>query len=216
MTEYENEPIPGLPGIPPAGEQILWQGSPDWRVLARTAFHTRLVAAYFVLLTAWALISALAQGVGGPGDLLGAGMTALVGVIGVGLLHLLAWGSARTTIYTLTNRRIVLRIGMALPKCINLPLALVGAVDLAARADGSGDMPLTIRGQQKLGYLALWPHARPWKLARPQPMLRAIPKAADVAALIARTCLAANPEGRIAAARPSAAPIESFGEAVAA
>ena len=23
MTEYDNEPIPGLPGIPPAGERIL-------------------------------------------------------------------------------------------------------------------------------------------------------------------------------------------------
>ena len=53
-VEYENEPIPGLPGIPPKGERILWQGSPDWRVLARTAFHTRLVTGYFVLLTGWA------------------------------------------------------------------------------------------------------------------------------------------------------------------
>ncbi len=49
-------------------------------------------------------------------------MTILAGIAAVGLLHLLAWGSARTTIYTLTNRRIVMRIGMAVPKCINLPL----------------------------------------------------------------------------------------------
>ncbi|AJP74046.1 photosynthetic complex putative assembly protein PuhB [Sphingomonas hengshuiensis] len=213
MTEYENEPIPGLPGIPPAGETILWQGSPDWRALARTAFHTRLIAGYFALLTMWAMIATFARGIRSPGDLTGVGMTALLGAICVALLHLLAWGAARTTIYTLTNRRIVLRIGMALPKCINLPLGLVGAVDLAARADGSGDMPLTIIGQQKLGYLALWPHARPWKLAAPQPMLRAVPNAAEVAALIARTCMAASPTGQVAMARPAVA---TFGEAVAA
>ena len=50
MTEYENEPIPGLPGRLPPGERILWQGSPEWRALARTAFHTRLVAGYFAAL----------------------------------------------------------------------------------------------------------------------------------------------------------------------
>lgn len=216
MIEYENEPIPGLPGIPPPGEQILWQGSPDWRVLARTAFHTRLVAAYFVLLTAWALLSAVLQGIRSSSDISGAAMTAIVGTLGVALLHLLAWGSARTTIYTLTNRRIVLRIGMALPKCINLPLGLIGAVDLAARTDGTGDVPLTIIGMRKLGYVALWPHARPWKVSTPQPMLRAVPHAADVAALIARTCQAANPAGQVAAAKPSPAPAQSFSEAAAA
>lgn len=205
MTEYENEPIPGLPGIPPEGEHILWQGSPDWRRLARLAFHTRLVAGYFAALAGWALLTALVQGVHAAGDLTGVAMTILVGLIGVALLHLLAWGSARTTIYTLTNRRIVLRIGMALPKCINLPLGLIGAVDIAAHKDGSGDILLTLTGQQRLGYLALWPHVRPWKLAAPQPMLRAVPGAPDIAALIARACLAANSSDRIAVAeaRPS-------------
>jgi hypothetical protein len=217
VTEYENEPIPGLPGIPPAGERILWQGSPDWRALARSAFHTRLVAGYFALLAVWALVSALTGGgIHTARDLVGVAMTLLVGVIGVGLLHLLAWASARTTIYTLTNRRIVLRLGIALPKCINLPLGLVGTVDLATSADGTGDVPLTITGQQKLGYLALWPHARPWKVVTPQPMLRAVPDATQVAALIARTCLAANPHGQIAMVEtgPSLAP--AFNTAAAA
>ena len=59
MTEYEVEPIPGLPGLLPPGEQILWQGSPDGRALARSAFHVRIVAGYFAILSAWALASAL-------------------------------------------------------------------------------------------------------------------------------------------------------------
>ncbi len=218
MTEYDNEPVPGLPGFLPPGETMLWQGSPDWRVLARTAFHTRGIAAYFALLVAFALGSALAAGIGGPGDLVGVAMTGVLGIVGVGLLYLLAWGSARTTIYTLTDRRIVLRIGIALPKCINLPLKMVGAVGLAARADGSGDLPLGLTGSQKLGYAALWPHARPWRIVTPQPMLRALPDAAGVAALIARNCLAASPDGRIAA--PAPAPqverMPAFAEAAAA
>lgn len=211
MTEYENEPIPGLPAQLPPGEHILWQGSPDWRALARTAFHTRLIAGYFSALAAIALGFAL-SGSGYTGVV----MTVSLGVIGVGLLHLLAWGSARTTIYTLTDRRIVLRIGMALPKCINLPLKLVGAVDLATRADGTGDVLLTVTGRQRLGYITLWPHARPWKLATPQPMLRAVPGAAEVAALVARTCLAASPEGRVVVSENRSTPVAAFAGAVAA
>ncbi len=213
MTEYEHEPIPGLPGLLPPGETILWQGSPDWRSLARTAFHTRLVAAYFALLAGWAIVNAVSRGIGGIADLKGLAMTLVAGIAGVGLLHLLAWGSARTTIYTLTNRRIVLRIGIALPKCINLPLAKVGAVDLAGHADGSGDVAMAVTGNQRLGYIALWPHARAWKLGSPQPTMRAVPDAATVAALVARTCLAANPGGQIAQPVVATDSVPAFAEA---
>ncbi len=104
---------------------------------------------------------------------------------------------------------------MAIPKCINLPLGVIDAVDAKLRKDGTGDLPLYVAGAQRLGYTALWPHARPWALAVPQPMLRAVPDAASVGALIARTCLSAHPEGRIAAfTTPATASI--FGEALAA
>jgi hypothetical protein len=211
VTEYDNEPIPGLPGLLPPGEHILWQGSPDWRALARTAFHTRLIAGYFGLLSAIAAGLALTNG-----GYTGLVMTATLGGVGVALLHLLAWGSARTTIYTLTNRRIVMRIGMAVPKCINLPLGMIASVDLAVRAEGTGDLPLTLTGTSKLGYLALWPHARPLRINRPQPMLRSVPDAASVAALIARTCLAVSPDGRVASPEPQRAPMPAFAKAQAA
>ncbi len=200
MTEYDNEPIPGLPGLLPPGEMIIWQGSPHWRSLARTAFHTRLVAMYFAGLAALSAIFALRHG-----NYVGVELTVSLGLVGLGLLHALAWGSARTTIYTLTNRRIVFRIGMAVPKCINLPLAMIAAVDFAGRADGTGDLPLTLIGAPRLGYLALWPHARPLKIVRPAPMLRSVPEAEAVAALVARACLAANPNGRITPAETKTA-----------
>lgn len=215
MTEYEIEETPGLPGKLPPGERIVWQGKPDARVLARTAFHTRLVAGYFVLLAGWAMGAVLAGG-GESGGLLGVAGTLAGGVLAVALLHLLAWASARSTIYTLTDRRLVLRIGIAVPKCINLPLASVEAVDLAVRGDGSGDLPLRLKGAPKLGFLTLWPHARAWRVVAPEPMLRALPDAVTVAALIARTCLAANPDGRIAAVEGAPEPAPRFAEAMAA
>ena len=183
ISEYEAEPVPGLPGNLPSGERILWQGKPDTRRLMRTAYHVPLVAAYFAALAAWGAVE---------GNWTGVAITLGIGGIGIAVLALLAWGSARTTVYTLTDRRLVLRIGIALPTCINLPLSLVGSADLHRYSDGTGDLAIALTGSQRLGWVVLWPHARPWKLTNVQPMLRSIPEAEQVAGLIARTTGAAQ------------------------
>ncbi len=195
MTEYDHEPIRGLPGQLPAGEHILWQGSPEWRNFARSALHTRWVSAYFAALAIYGLAT---------GKLVAAAAAIAGGVLTQGLLALFAVLVARTTVYTITNRRVVLRIGVALNKCINLPLALIGSADLRALPAGYGDIALVPTGRHRLGYAMLWPHARPWQLAKPQPMLRALPDAANVAAILARACAAVVPNEAVAAAsRPA-------------
>lgn len=186
MTEYDHEPIRGLPGDLPPGEQILWQASPDWRTFARSALFTRPLAAYFAALAVLAFAG---------GNLAGAVVIAVAGAVTQGLLALFAVLVARTTVYTLTNRRVVLRIGVALNKCINLPLGLVGAADLRARGGDHGDIALTLTGRHRLGYAMLWPHVRPFRLSQPQPMLRAVPQAARLAEALARACAATAPEG---------------------
>ena len=62
----------------------------------------------------------------------------IAGALGIGLLMLYAWAVARTTVYTLTDKRVVLRIGVALNKCINLPLTQI-APALVARLRGGSD-----------------------------------------------------------------------------
>lgn len=168
--EYEDEPIPGLPGRLPPGETIIWQGTPDWRGVARGVFHTRLVAAWFVIVAGLAFVA------GGTG-LTGALITLAVAVLGLGLLAVLARAQAISTIYTLTNKRVVLRFGVALPKCVNVPLALVGKADAKPAGAGMVDVSLTPTVRFPLAYLQMWPHVRPWKFGSPQPMLRAVPEA---------------------------------------
>lgn len=197
ITEYESEPVPGLPGLLPKGETIIWQGSPDRRVLTRTALHTGGVAAYFAALVVFALAAALWQGVRAPGDLAGVGLTVGGALVGLALLQLLGWAIARSTIYTLTDRRIVLRFGVAMPKCINMPLGMIANVDLRKRTGGTGDLAIRLNGEQRLGYAALWPHARAWHYREPQPMLRAVPDIDRVATLLARACLSIQTGGRV-------------------
>lgn len=172
--EHDHEPVRGLPGPLPAGETILWQGSPDARLFLRGALHARWVAAYFVALTLYSLIQA---------SVFGAVTSFLAGLACLAMLALFAWGVARTSIYTLTDKRIVLRVGVALSACINLPLKALAAADLRPLEQGHGDIALTLT-DGRIGYAILWPHARPWRLRAPQPMLRAVPDAAHVATLL--------------------------------
>lgn len=192
---YEHEPIRGLPGNLPAGEHILWQGAPEWRRLALTAFHVRGVAFYFGLLGFWALATGSSVG--------GLLATALAAGLAVGLLCLIAWLSSRTSVYTLTNRRLVLRVGIALPTCINIPLRIIGNASLKLHVDGTADLPLELTGPTKMGWMLLWPHARPWKLASPEPMLRAVPDGERVAAMLARALAEEVPQGRRVAVAPA-------------
>ena len=98
----------GLPGPLPAGERILWQGAPSTAGLLVRVFHARLVVAWFA-------ICALALGIaaGSPGAALATvGPTLLVGTGALALLWGLAWLTHRTTVYTVTNRRVVLQAGI--------------------------------------------------------------------------------------------------------
>jgi hypothetical protein len=205
-TEYEHEPIRGLPGDLPAGERILWQGAPDMRAFARSALYIRWIGAYFAGLALFALAG---------GSLFGATATAVTGAVAIALLYGFAALVAKTTVYTLTDRRMVLRIGVALNTCVNLPLKMVGSADLRPQGHGLGDIALTLTGRGQLGYAMLWPHARPFRFGSPQPMLRAVPDAERVAALLARACAALVPNERVDATPPPAVAMPPYAEAAA-
>ena len=84
--DYQSEPIRGLPERPPAGEHILWQGSPSWWQLCKEVFHIRLVGAYLLGLMAWRAHTRMLSG--GDFHVAAASILALLpfAAIGVGLL----------------------------------------------------------------------------------------------------------------------------------
>ncbi|MCR9129828.1 MAG: photosynthetic complex putative assembly protein PuhB [Alphaproteobacteria bacterium] len=181
----KEEPIPGLPDYLPEGEHILWRGSPDWRALAMHVFHVRAVAIYFILLLVWQVGTAVMNGAA-PNVALAERLTLVpMAAFTIGLLGLLAWLFARSTIYTITNERVVIRAGVALPKAINIPFTIVETAGLNLRKSGNGDIALSLVKSERALYLPLWPHARPWKITRAEPMLRGLSEAADVAEILA-------------------------------
>lgn len=184
----------GLPGPLPTGERILWQGAPSTRGLWLRVFHAPLAGLWFAVCGIG--VVAVAQNPAGTA-------AALAGVLGLALalLGVLAFAAHRTTLYTVTNRRLVLQIGIALPVTYNLPFGQVESAELRLFGDGSGDVPLRLKPAARIAYVQLWPHARPWRITRPEPMLRSVPGATEAAAILGRA-LAEARDAEVRAAAP--------------
>ena len=185
IREHDFEPVPGLPEELPDGEVVLWQGAPDWRIYAYRGLHIRALMPYFLMLLIWNGVVLVGDGLGTFDILISMAGLAGAACVAIGLMALFAWGTARTTVYTITNRRVVLRFGIALPIIINLPFRMIDSVDLRPLVDGTGDIAMKISPRERLAYLVLWPHARPFALNRTEPMLRAVPDAMQVARILA-------------------------------
>jgi hypothetical protein len=105
----------------------------------------------------------------------------------------LAWLNSRTTVYTITNRRVVMRFGAAIPRAINIPFAIIESAAIKPLSNAAGDVALTLKAPNKIAFLHLWPHVRPWRMASPQPTLRAIADARAVAGILASAMQAQMP-----------------------
>lgn len=186
MNEYENEPVRGLPEELPAGETMVWQGEPTWTAIARRVFHVHALAVYFAVLIALHVTYQLTQGETLAAVLPGVAWQLSLGLAALAILSVMALAYARTTVYTITNQRLVIRFGVAVPMMINIPWASVAAADLRRCADGSGDIALTLVPEKRMSYLTLWPNVRPWHYGRVQPMIRGVSNPTAVASKLAR------------------------------
>ena len=182
--DFNFEPVRGLPEKLPEGEHILWQGNPDWRRLAREALGVRWVMAYFALLAFWRVGVSSADFPFGIALMHGLPFI-LSGFLACGILYLIAYVQARSTVYTLTNKRVAMRIGAALTMTLNLPYTWIGTARLDLKPSGHGTLAFELIGDTRISYLMSWPHVRPWRIARTQPALRCIPEAEKVAKLFA-------------------------------
>jgi Bacterial PH domain len=214
VSEFETEYAPGIPAPLPEGERLLWQGKPQWRSLAVHAFHVRSIAIYFAILTVWRGVIVASDGGDTPSVIVAMVWIMLLGFTALAVLGLLAWLSARSTIYTITNGRVLMRFGIALPITLNIPLRVVDAVSLARHHDSTGDIAIRVCGSDRVAFLVLWPHAKPWRAKRPEPMLRSLTKPEEVAKLLSRALEAQSgqaarllPDFESSASAPAARPL---------
>ncbi len=194
----------GLPERLPAGERLLWQGAPDVRALLLHTFHIRAVALYFAIILAWCALTII--GHGGPAHAMRLALLhrAELAVVPFVLMAAYAWSIRRSTTYSITNRRVVISFGIALPMTFNLPFSRIEAAGLRLYRCGAGDIPLRLQPGETLSYFVVWPHARPWRMARAEPMLRCVAGAEAASAILgeALTEYEASTPVRVVAQRP--------------
>jgi energy-converting hydrogenase Eha subunit A len=184
MNEHEFEPVLGLPEPLPEGETILWQGAPRWQSITRRAFHADQLAVYFALMLALRASAAIFDGSSAADAALATAWLLPLPVAALGIFALMGRLVGQTTMYTITNRRVVMRIGIVLTVTFNIPFRTLESAGLKTYSDGTGDIALLLAKSERIAYLHLWPHARPWHLRHPQPMLRSLDNATEVAALL--------------------------------
>lgn len=187
--DFAAEPINGLPELPPRGEVILWQGRPNWFRLTVESLNLWWVVAYFAVLTVWRFITVI--------DILSFEraiiMTlpiVIMTLIVFLLLMLVGFIQARATVYTITNRRVAMRIGAALTVTLNIPYTQIENAAVSVGKAGCGNIALETKGASKFSYLVLWPHIRSWKISKPEPTLRAILDVQSVAQILAKAAKA--------------------------
>ena len=94
--EHEWEAAPGLPSTLPAGERIVWQGSPDWKQLAVHAFHVRKIAVYFALMVGIQFSQLWAEGLSGKELLVPIVVSSSLALLALALLTTCAWFAGKS------------------------------------------------------------------------------------------------------------------------
>jgi len=182
--DFKFEPVHGLPEALPADEHILWQGAPKPLRLAIEAWKMHWIIGYFAVLAIWRVgVSSTTNPL--PTALGHAVPLMLACALACAVIYAMAYVQARSTVYTLTNKRAAMRIGAALTMTLNLPYVCIGNAAVQTRRGGTGTLSFELIDDTRVSYLMTWPHTRPWQFTRAQPSFRGIADVTDVAAIFA-------------------------------
>jgi hypothetical protein len=179
-----DELVRGLPAHLPAGEDLLWQGSPSWKTFAVRFCRIQWIAAYFVALAAWFAVSSLYAGESLDDLVMPEMRVAGIAALFLTLTVVFSYAIEKTTVYTVTSRRVMIRAGVALPKTVNLPFARLNGASAELFTTGHGDIELMPMADERIAYFMMWPHLRGFSVSRGIPVMRSIPRARHAAAIL--------------------------------
>ena len=105
--DFAVEPIEGLPELLPKGEVILWQGRPNWLQLTIESLNLWWIIGYFGLLATWRLLTVIDY------MPLGTAISVIIPFLFIAalaglLLCIVGYVQAKATLYTITNKRVVM------------------------------------------------------------------------------------------------------------
>jgi hypothetical protein len=181
--------VHGVSEALPPGESIRWEGAPNARAITRHLLFVRPLAGYFAVVIGWWMFA-------NRGEIATATFWTTVGVqlalvlmVLGGIVSLGRWIASSTT-YAITDRRLVIRLGIIFPLTVNVPLHYVTGAKVKSFADGTGQIALQLESDEKLAWIVLFPHVRPWTFSNPEPLLRGLEDPRAVGAILGAAVLA--------------------------
>ncbi|MEL7111931.1 MAG: photosynthetic complex putative assembly protein PuhB [Pseudomonadota bacterium] len=188
------EPVRGIPEELPEGEKIIWQGKPSAWALAINAFRLRWVMIYFAVVTFFRAANISANG-GSTAEMTGVATSSLLFAgAAIAVIAGLSFAMSRAALFTITDKRVVLRYGAAIRKHVNLPFSQIQSASMKRKSARVGDIALQLKVPGQPPYLHLWPFVRPFNFSKPQPMIRGVEQPEEVARILAQAVFAQAPE----------------------
>ena len=84
----------------------------------------------------------------------------------------------------------MLKFGVVFPLTINVPLRYVQGASARQFGDRTGQIAVQLDQKEKLAWIVLFPHVRPWTFNNPEPLLRGLKDPVKVGEILREAVLA--------------------------
>ena len=175
----------------PNGESILWKGRPSLWGFSWNLFGLKWITLYLGILSVVSVARFFAS------DFYTAFYVDflpffLSGIFASIILIGLAATQTYSTVYIITENRVIIKTGAALSFLISMPFKKIKEVNLQKRGASIGTISFELLSEKRVPYISCWPSVRPWKFKRTQPAFSCIGSVDEVATILRKTAMTGN------------------------
>ena len=175
----------------PNGESILWKGRPSLWGFSWNLFGLKWITLYLSMLSIVSVARFFAS------DFYTAFYVDflpffLSGIFASIILIGLAATQTYSTVYVITENRVIIKTGAALSFLISMPFKKIKEVNLQKRGASIGTISFELLSEKRVPYISCWPSVRPWKFKRTQPAFSCIGSVDEVATILRKTAMTGN------------------------
>ena len=169
----------------PNNEKIYWNGEPSWISFGYQVFGIKYLIFYFILSALYS-VSQLGSVFSFIAFLVFYMPFLISGAFAAAILFVLAYIVACHTSYAITEKRIVIKTGVALVFLLNVPLKNIISIDKQRLAGGRGNLSFEARSKKRIPFVSCWPSVKGGSFVQPIPAFRSISNIEEIGVLITK------------------------------
>ena len=169
----------------PNKEKIHWIGKPSWASFGYQVFGIKYLIFYFILSALYA-VSQVDPVFTFFAFLVNFIPFLMSGVFAACILFVLAYLTASHTHYVITEKRIVIRTGVALVFLLNVPIKNIISIDKQRLAGGRGNLSFTAKSKKRIPFVSCWPSVKSGSFIEPIPAFRSISNIEEIGMLVTK------------------------------